>query len=182
VASARLGTQYDVAGERIVQGRPYGDAQGVDGDVTLVGSSARLPSFRGVSEVRFAQLDDDAELEILVGDGWHQDFGRIAEPRVSMIDEREGGFVHETLATLRPQHSVSTVRPFELDGKRYVFAAGNSRADIVDLSDRSVRNVYTSESLFFDAAFLGVDHGRVDVAIKEDDVWVVTADGAAPAP
>lgn len=179
IIGTRLGMRYDIAGDLIVQGRPYGDALGVDGDVTLFAGtgSQRLPSFRGVSEIRFAELDDDPDLEILIADGWHQNYAQIAEPRVSVLDKKNGVYVLETLAVLRPQHSISTIHPFTVGEKRYVFLVGNSHADILDLSDRSVRNVYSSTDLWFDAVFIGKRDSTIDLVIKEGgDAWLMSVD------
>jgi hypothetical protein len=176
VTSTRLGTQYDVEGDWIVQGRPYGDDIGIDGDVTLLRGtgSQRLPSFRGVSEVQFAQIDDDPELEILIADGWHQNYGQMAEPRVSLLDKQGSGYTLTTFATLRPQYAISTIHPLAAGEKRYLFVVGNSSADIIDLADRSVRNIYTSSNMFFSAAFVGQKGTEIQVAIKEDDLWLTT--------
>jgi hypothetical protein len=179
VIATRLGTQYDIEGDTIVQGRPYGDALGEDGDVTLLlgTGSQRLPSFRGVSEVKFAQLDDDPEEEILIADGWHQNYGQLAEPRVSLLDKKNGAYTLETLAILRPQYTISTIHPFMVGQKHYLFVAGNSSADILDLSNRSVRNLYTSSDLFFNAALVGQRGNTIDVAIKEQkDAWLTSVD------
>jgi hypothetical protein len=176
VIATRLGTQYDVADDLIVQGRPYGDDIGLDGDVTLLAGtgSQHLPSFRGVSEVKFAQFDDDPDEEILIADGWHQNYGQMAEPRVSLLDKNGSGYVLTTLATLRPQYAISTIHPFTVGDKRYLFVVGNSQADIIDLADRSVRNVYTSGNLFFTAVFIGQKDNEIQIALKEDDLWLKT--------
>lgn len=170
VIETRLGMRYDVADGLVVQGRPYGDALGEDGDVILFTgeTSERLPSFRGVTEVTFAQLDGDPEREILIGDGWHQDYGDMAEPRVSLLDKQDGSYALTTIAVLESQHAVSTIHPFMMSGKHYLFAAGNSRADIIDLSDGSVRTMHTSEDPYFKAVFAGADEAGAHAAILEE--------------
>lgn len=158
IRRTRLGMHYDMQDGLIVQGRPYGDALGEDGDVLLLTEEdeLRLPSFRGVQSVRFGQADDDADPEIFIGDGWHQNYGQFAEPRLSMLDKQGSTYALETLAILTPQYAVNDIVPFEVDGRRYLFASGNARADIVDLMDTSVQPIVQSDDPYFRAHLLDV--------------------------
>ncbi|MFN9944510.1 MAG: hypothetical protein ACK56I_34085, partial [bacterium] len=85
VSSLRMGTAVDVHGSYMVVGRPYGDIQGQDGDLVLLKDGARelLPSYRGVRAVRLVGDPDDPS--IFIGDGWHQNYGQLAQGRVSLL-------------------------------------------------------------------------------------------------
>lgn len=87
----------------------------------------KLPTFRGVSSVAFAQLDADPDLEILVGDGWHQNYGELAEPRLTLLDyDREAKTWKPTLLdTVAPQYSIDKIRVVQRDGPTII--AGGDR-------------------------------------------------------
>lgn len=84
----RMATTTDAMNGAFLVGRGYGDKIGDTGDATLVagGKEIMLPTHNGVSSGCLAQLDDDAELEVILGDGWHMNYGEIAEPRVSVFN------------------------------------------------------------------------------------------------
>jgi hypothetical protein len=80
--------QIPIAGDALIVGRVYGAQPRSDGDLRLIraGQEAQLPSLRGVRTLTLANLDEDAELELLVGDGWHYAYGQQAVGRVFLLD------------------------------------------------------------------------------------------------
>ena len=84
----RMATTSDTDGNDFLVARGYGDKIGEVGDATLVrgGKEIKLPTHNGVSSGCLAQLDEDEELEVVLGDGWHMNYGKLAEPRVSVFN------------------------------------------------------------------------------------------------
>ena len=71
----------DLSGESSTQmavGRVYGDEIGMTGDAYFSGpQKGYIHSKRGVKAVRFGDGDNDGKNELYLGDGWHQDYGKI---------------------------------------------------------------------------------------------------------
>ncbi|MEC7241274.1 MAG: hypothetical protein VXW32_08530 [Myxococcota bacterium] len=74
-------------GEMII-GRVYGEAPRSHGDLRhgRNGVFRALPSLRGVRSMALGQLDEDSDLELLVGDGWHYAYGEQALGRILLLD------------------------------------------------------------------------------------------------
>jgi hypothetical protein len=87
----RLGSKIDRGPAGLLVGRPYGDTQGQDGDVFLIkdGVTTLLPSYRGVSSAAFWPGTVEPHPPIVLGDGWHQNYGSFAEGRLSVLDWNE---------------------------------------------------------------------------------------------
>jgi hypothetical protein len=80
-------------GQGLAIGRLYGDDAGSDGELRLLAPEAAsgdpgrlLPSLRGVRALAAADLDDDGQDELVVGDGWHQAYGKEGDPRIVLFD------------------------------------------------------------------------------------------------
>lgn len=83
----RLGMNVEVVGDQFIVGRPYGEVQGQDGDVLMFpksGPPQPLPTYRGVSSIRTLGGNPE-QPDILVGDGWHQNYGQFAQARLSLL-------------------------------------------------------------------------------------------------
>ena len=85
VSSGRLAEAQLPLGEEILVGRVYGDEPGSDGDLRLMPSGRDLPVFRGVRSAELADVNQDGELDLLVGDGWHSNYGQVADGRVLLL-------------------------------------------------------------------------------------------------
>ena len=129
----RLATSLDLADwdndgtTDFLIGKPYGDVPGADGYPLLRDANGehKLPSFRGVRIVRFAQLDQDPELEIVIGDGWHQNYGKIAEPRLTMLNFDGTQWQTKLLDTVSPQYSIEKIEIIGTGEQAIIVAAGD---------------------------------------------------------
>jgi hypothetical protein len=86
VQEGALATAMRPLGDGVAVGRLYGDAPRSDGDLSLVGPSGarRLPSLRGVRAMTTADLNGDGHDELIVGDGWHYNYGERAQAHVAL--------------------------------------------------------------------------------------------------
>ena len=130
VATLRLGDAVDVFGETtesIAIGRPYGDQQGEDGDLLLFENGIRtlLPSYRGVRSVLF--LPKLPKTTIVIGDGWHQNYGAVAQGRLSLLtkDNDTGRFALQLIDRDKQQYGFSKLIDLTIGGEQYVAALGN---------------------------------------------------------
>jgi len=103
----RMAANVDTDGANYLVGRAYGDAIGMDGDLKLVtgGKEIVLPTLRGVSSALLVQLDADKNPEVLAGDGWHQNYGKIAEPRLTLFDYNEETQAYEPKVLINEKES-----------------------------------------------------------------------------
>jgi hypothetical protein len=85
VASGRLAEAQVPLGDQVAVGRVYGDEPRSDGDLILSPSGTKLPVFRGVRQLERADVDGDGDLDLLVADGWHSNYGAIADGRVLLL-------------------------------------------------------------------------------------------------
>jgi len=111
VHSGGLATQQlPLGSDRLLVGRVYGPKPRSDGCLRLFqGSKVQaLPSLRGVRTLTLANLDADAEPELLVGDGWHYAYGQQAVGRLFLLDgpDWKSG---RTLAVLHGEYSVRSI-------------------------------------------------------------------------
>ena len=88
-------TYGDLTGDkkkRVVVGRPYGDGIQLPGDALILDGDKRivLPAFRGVSSMAIGDVDGDNKSELLLGDGWHFDYGKVARGRLALIKNVNG--------------------------------------------------------------------------------------------
>ncbi len=109
----------DFDGDRrseVAIGRLYGANADTDGDLRVVqedGSAEMVPTLRGVRAVGASDLDGDGKAELLFGDGWHKNYGKLARYRpnvaargtdgtwvVGTIDERSDNYAVERIGAL----------------------------------------------------------------------------------
>ena len=90
IHSVQMGAaQHPLPGGEVLVGRLYGDEPRSDGDLTVRKDGhtiETLPVLRGVKSLLAVQLDDDPELEVLVGDGWHYQYGLRAQGHLQLLD------------------------------------------------------------------------------------------------
>jgi hypothetical protein len=172
VSSLRMGTAVDAHGKLIVVGRPYGDIQGQDGDLALLKDGMRelLPSYRGVRAVRLVGDPDDPS--IFVADGWHQNYGQLAQGRVSLLrkDPQTKKYALQIVDKDDAQYGFSKFVDFMIDGKRHVAALGPKQLVIYGPEDIWKRTVVYSRAQ---------EDSMMDMALvksEENRAWFVVVD------
>ncbi|HXG59007.1 MAG TPA: FG-GAP-like repeat-containing protein [Thermoanaerobaculia bacterium] len=108
---------------RIVVGRPYGDPDAPDkttaiGDAFVLDGEKRipLPVTRGVSSVAIGDLDGDGRAEIVVGDGWHANYGKLARCRIGIVSRRENGWHYDLIEDLEGHLRFEQIELVDLSG------------------------------------------------------------------
>ena len=178
VSRARLGDVVDVSGDTVVIGRPYGDAQGQDGDLTLVekGTQIQLPSYRGVRSA--ALFGKGASPQIAVGDGWHQNYGQIAQGRLSVLKKSQGESRYAlSLIDRDPsQYSFSRILPFTKGTKQYLAAVGNSKLVVYGPEPewkRAEAYAGSLDDVVFDAVLLDATSDGIWFAVLDQGIRLV---------
>jgi len=111
-------------------GRVYGDTLGAEGDAYILDGKKKtnLNVYRGVnSAIRIGDGNNDGKNEIYVGDGWHQNYGKIARSRLAVIDQKNGNCTYSLIEDIKGQYQVSQIEIADLngDGKNEVITSGN---------------------------------------------------------
>lgn len=179
VGTVRMGDSMDVVGNTVVVGRSYGDDQGHDGDALLLADGERilLPTYRGVRGVKIIS-DNPKTPSIIIGDGWHQNYGQIAQARVSLLKKREGEsrYALEILDRDRANTDFSKFFEFTARGRRYIAARGNATIVIYgpegEWSKKTVYN-QTDSSRIMDVAPLPMDSDAVSFAVLDNGIRLV---------
>jgi len=173
VGTFRLGDVTDVAGECVVVGRPYGDLQGQDGDLTMIknGERSPLPSYRGVRAATFFGRKDDPQ--IAIGDGWHQNYGSLAQGRVSVLrrDTASGRYALQLIENDRDQYGYSKLISVTKSGKSYLVGLGNKAVVLFGPEPewrRTVAHQFVSTETITDLALVEQD---------ENGAWIAIVDG-----
>ena len=102
--------QLPLGDEELLVGRVYGEAPRSHGDLRhgRNGVFRPLPSLRGVRSMALGQLDEDADLELLVGDGWHYAYGEQALGRILLLDGSDWSSAR-TLGLLDGEYSARSI-------------------------------------------------------------------------
>jgi hypothetical protein len=171
-ANVRMGSAVDIFGNIVFVGRPYGDVQGQDGDLLLFQDGARelLPSYRGVRAVRFIGTSDDPV--VFIADGWHQNYGQIAQGRVSLLrrDQETGRYALQIIEKDDTQYGFSKFADFTINSKRYIAALGPKQIVIYGPEESWRREVLYSR---------GEEESLMDMALAKSDgkrAWFIVAD------
>ena len=76
------------------------------------------PAYRGVAALAAGDVDGDGRPDLLVGDGGHRDYGRLARGRLSWLtrDEKKGWTYQGVIEDLIDCPWVGRIQPVDLDG------------------------------------------------------------------
>lgn len=169
-----MGSSFDCVGETLIIGRSYGDIQGADGDLILVenGKQTLLPSYRGVRGLRV--LSDGS---IIIGDGWHSNYGKIAQGRVSLLSRHKTDkrFHLEILANSTSNYNFTKFIPIPAQSSSYVLALGSKDVGLVSVAAKdSFVSVYKQKNsnTLMDAAVVKVSRGVATIAILDGQLSV----------
>ena len=171
-ASIRMGDSLDVVGDLAIVGRSYGDVQGQDGDLLLFNGGERtlLPSYRGVRSVRV--VGDTANHRIFIGDGWHMNYGQLAQGRLSVVSKRANDSRY-ALQILDYDSTTTDFRrliPFHSAGRDYIAALGSSSVLIYDQQGAIPKRVLyqqSSQATLMDLAVIQVSTDKALVVIAD---------------
>jgi len=128
VAQIRMATSWargDVDGDGkpdLVVGRLYGDEKGVDGDAFVLapdGKRTAIPSTRGMRSLAIAGGD------VILGDGWHENYGQNARGLLSIAHFTGGAFATNLVEDTKGQYAIEKIVPatggaIVTAGSRYV--------------------------------------------------------------
>lgn len=178
VVTERLGDVTAILGDDVLVGRPYGEPQGQDGDALLVsaGNKTTLPSYRGVRSI--TTWNESPRDHVVLGDGWHQNYGQLAQGRLSLLtwNERSKRYALEILDRDSTQYNFNKLIPISLDQKRYLAALGNRSFHFYKSTDNWQRTVVysrASEETFFDVALLSIDSNKARFLVLDKELHFV---------
>jgi len=110
-------------------GRVYGDEIGDLGDLFIETGSGRemLPSWQGVNDLATGDVTGDGRAELLVSDGWHMNYGRLARARLALVQPGPGGWEYDLIEDVTGQNRLGPLAVADLTGDRSpeIIAAGN---------------------------------------------------------
>ena len=118
----------------VAVGRLYGDQKGEHGDLRVLlgnGTTEQIPSLRGVRAVGAGDLNGDGVSELVFGDGWHINYGKLARYRPSIARRGASGWKVQVLEESAAQYAVEQI---EVVGSRVV-AGGNLQVRVYDPLD-----------------------------------------------
>ena len=139
IQKVRLGMNVDMDSDNnnVVFARPYKDEENNLSEVILLNKDKKLielPSFRGARSVAFFDINNDKKQEILIADGWHQDYGKLAENRLSIIsfNEKTKKYNLKLIANQKGQPSFEKIIPFSKNNKNYILTVGEKFIDLFE--------------------------------------------------
>ncbi len=132
----RMAMSYDIGSlpnfeqDHLLVGRPYGDEIGDVGDayIYVEGKKIMLPVFRGVKSLKIGDGDNDGKNEIYVGDGWHQDYGKIARGRIAVLHADGRSYNYKLIEDVKRQFDTRQIEIADItgDGVNELITCGSS--------------------------------------------------------
>jgi thiol-disulfide isomerase/thioredoxin len=146
-----------------IVGRVYGDSLGTLGDlfVERPGGNQPLPAWQGVNALTAADLDGDGRSEVVVADGWHMDYGRLARARVAALRPGRSGWSYQLIEDVPGFGRFEHLRSLDLDG--------DGRDEVLGESLRGVRIWRLAGHRFQTWAPPGVGSGPLRVGDLDGD-------------
>lgn len=142
-ASVRMGDSLEVVDDSVFVGRSYGEVQGQDGDLLLFSNGQRttLPSYRGVRAL--VATEEPSGPEIVVADGWHQNYGQFAQGRISRLRRfpDTGRYGLEIVAIDADNYGFSKLLALPDQKTSKVVALGNAYVSVFDLKANGEKQV-----------------------------------------
>ena len=176
--SIRMGDSMDVVGELAFIGRSYGDMQGQDGDLILLRGEERtlLPSYRGVRSVRV--IGDASNHKIFIGDGWHMNYGQLAQARLSVLSKRkeDSRYSLEIIDYDKESTDFRRLQPLQSVGRDYIVALGSSSVVMYDQRNGSSKRVLYSrnpQGTLMDAVVAQVTADKAIVVVADQGMRVL---------
>ncbi len=155
----RMSTAFDVGKldgrNMLFVGRVYGDSIGDEGDAYILDGKVKtgLSVKRGVkSAIKVGDGDNDGKNEIFVGDGWHQNYGKIARGRLAVIGKN---LTYKLIEDIKGQTNIDQIEIYDVDndGKNEVLTSGNRYFRIYRYSVAGVGNSVGRWQVFKDTIF-----------------------------
>ncbi|HEU4747632.1 MAG TPA: redoxin family protein [Gemmatimonadaceae bacterium] len=137
--SVGVGSFGDGGRNVLVVGRPYAEPTPEDvargrttiGDAFLIndGKRLKLPAHRGVSAVAIGDVNGDRRPDIVVNDGWHSDYGKIARGRLAVMSQVGDGWKYELIDDVTAEMRVTNIAlaDFDKDARDEIVVAGEVR-------------------------------------------------------
>jgi hypothetical protein len=120
-----------------------------------------IPIVGGVRSLEIADLDRDGRNELLIGDGWNSDYGRVARARLTRARWQGEGFTSELLDPGEGQYTLWDIRALELDpaGGLEIITRGNAEVQILSATDEGSWRARKVASVCSDMLELGGEQG-----------------------
>ncbi len=180
----RMGDSFDCIGDALVVGRSYGDSQGQDGDLLLIqpsGERTLLPSYRGVRGVE--SIGSDSEPMVIIGDGWHPNYGEMAQGRISLVKKRSGEsrFALELIDRDLKNFNFTKFRSVRVAAKQFLVALGSSQIILYEdlFGSANKREVYTQvgKSHLLDFAVGVIADGELAIVVADEGLHIIRVKG-----
>jgi hypothetical protein len=170
-----------VSSDTILVGRPYGDTQSAIGDAFIyfksTDSTLKLDTLRGASFTATANLDADPELELLVADGWDQDYGKVARAQISLYQQNaDKSYSREIILEDSDQHRFEDLQTINCGMTMAILARGNKKVWILRHNQTNKKweptllHTITDEATPFGIAAIGTDANQVVYALIKPEL------------
>jgi hypothetical protein len=152
-------------------GRIYGDETGQPGEAYVLSDTGRSPVAitGGVRSLTFADLDGDGSAELLIGDGWDRDYGKVARALLTLARPEGAGYRSEVIDRDPEQYTFWEIAAVDLDG--------DGTAEIVTRGNARVRLLRWSGSTY-EATNVATNCHALAVPTPATSVLLLCADGA----
>ncbi len=175
--SVRMGTSVAASGDLLMIGRMYGDVQGQDGDLLLKKGKdglRTLPSYRGVSSLSFYRGNGPAA-QLLIGDGWHSNYGQLAQGRLSLLTPISGTdrYSLDLLHIFPGSYAVNRISPSgTAPADPVILATNNHLITALPGASWTFKDLYTQQNTnaVFDAQFVAKSGATIFVLISDGKI------------